>query len=91
MIQLTHHLTSRTLFIVREGILLRGTIAGVLLTGLYVVANLRNGTFASGFARASLIVVLCFLEWTVGAGLVIGSILWSRRQQAAKRASLHSR
>lgn len=90
MIKFWHPLSSRTLFVLREGVWPRGTVAGACITCLYVLANLWNGTFDSGFVRTALLVVLCFVEWTVVAGLVIGSILWTKRDQATRRGSPHS-
>lgn len=91
MVHFSWRSNARTMFIVKQGILHWGTAVGIIITVVFVVANLGNKTFDSGWWRATALVALCFVESTIGAGWIIGSILWSVREQAAKRGPPHSR
>lgn len=82
---------ARTVFVLKEGVLRRGIPIGVIVTVLYIVTNLEEGNFDSGWARAAALIALCFLEWGIGAGWIIGSALWSRRQHRSNRDSLPPR
>ena len=75
-------MTSRTQFIVKHGILRRGTLVGVIVASLFVMASARDGTLETQRWHTTMLAVLCFLEWSVGTGWLIGSFLWSRRHQS---------
>lgn len=85
MVHLSWRSNSRTMFILKKGVLHWGTSIGTIVTLLFVAANLGNGTFDSGWCRTTVLVALCFAEWTVGTGWIIGTILWAQREQEAKR------
>jgi hypothetical protein len=72
-------------FIAKEGILRRGTLVGAILTALYVALSHGEQTTASGSSHFLAVVVLCFLESAIGAGWIIGAIMWSLREQATRR------
>jgi hypothetical protein len=38
-----------------------------------------------GSSQSLTLIGLCFLESTIGAGWIIGAIMWSVREQAARR------
>ena len=72
--------TPRARFIARDGILRRGTAVGAVIALAYAILN-RTG-FATNARQQCLLVLLCFIEWTLGTGWLIGAMLWSWRQQA---------
>lgn len=80
---------SRARFIAKEGVLRRGTVVGALVALLFVGGSLRDGTLRSELWRTTVLAVLCFVEWSVGAGWLIGSFLWSWRHQRDGRAPHH--
>ena len=74
--------SARTRFIVSQGILRRGSLVGLAVTLVYVWANLGTETFAGAWWRVALVVLLCFAEWALGAGWIVGAVLWWCRQHA---------
>lgn len=73
------------MFIVREGILRRGIAVGAVVTALYIAATRGDQTIDLWSWHSMTLVALCFLEWTIGAGWLIGTAMWSMREQAAQR------
>jgi hypothetical protein len=90
MVHVSWHANTRSVFILKEGVLHWGTPVGIVVTVLFIVANLGSRTFTSGWWRATALVALCFIEWTVGTGVIIGGFLWSRREQATKHGPRHT-
>lgn len=91
MVQRRWHPSPRTAFIVREGILRRGIVIGLLVTMLFVATDTFHGAFTNNHRETIVLIVLCLIEWTVGAGWIIGSFLWSRHILAASRSSTRPR
>lgn len=91
MIHLARKMTARARFIAKEGILRRGTVVGAVVAAVFVFGSVRDGTFETELWRTAVLAVLGFLEWTVGAGWLIGSFLWSWRHQRGGRGPQHSR
>jgi hypothetical protein len=77
------------MFILKEGILRRGVPIGIVATLLFILMNLRDGLFASGGRQGALLVALCFLEWSIGPGFVIGAFQWTRRDRSRDSRSVH--
>jgi hypothetical protein len=74
---------ARRAFILRYGILRYGLVLGVLMfawvvTGKYGTAldHLRT---PAGWLRLVLLLVVCIGEWVIGAGWLIGMLLWYLR------------
>lgn len=84
MFHFTSHVSPKWMFIAREGILRRGPIVGALVTLLFVVTT-RGERVNAGYWPAIALAAMCFLEWTIGAGWLIGAAMWSMREQAARR------
>lgn len=78
-------MSPRWVFIAREGILRRGTAVGAVITALYIAAGRGDHTIELSSWHSITLVALCFLEWTLGAGWLIGAAMWSMREQAAQR------
>lgn len=91
MIHVVPKMTARARFIAKEGILRRGTMVGAIVAALFVFDSVRDGTFETERWRTVVLAALSFLEWTVGAGWLIGGILWSWRHQRGGRGPQHSR
>jgi len=72
-------MTSRVRFIVTEGILRRGCFIGAVMAAFLLVGSARDGTLEAELWRTTVLALLSFLEWSVGAGWLIGSFMWSRR------------
>lgn len=85
MLHFASQVSPRSRFIAKEGILRRGTAVGAVVTALFVVASLSDQTIALGSSQSLTLIGLCFLESTIGAGWIIGAIMWSVREQAARR------
>jgi hypothetical protein len=84
-------MTARTRFIAKEGILFRGTVIGAVVAVLFGFGSLRDGTLQAERWRTTVLALLCFVEWSVGAGWLIGSFLWSWRHQRDGHSSQHLR
>jgi hypothetical protein len=82
--------TARARFIWREGIFRRGSIVGLVVAGVYAALNLTERSITAGWWQACLLLCLCFVEWTLGAGWLIGAALWSWRERGA-RSSIRPR
>jgi len=70
----------RLRFIVKEGMLQRGSVVGAIASIVLAVDSLVRGAAQTSW-HSALLVVLCFIEWTIGAGWFIGAWLWSRDQR----------
>jgi hypothetical protein len=82
-------LSAHTRFILRRGIVPWGIIVGIVAAGLvlhdaYKPAEMSAG---SGAGQIALMAVLCFLEWSFGAGWVIGAVLWTAASGKASETS----
>jgi hypothetical protein len=75
--------TARARFILREGIYRRGSIVGLVVAGVYAALNLTERSITANWWQACLLVCLSFVEWTLGAGWLIGVALWSWREHGA--------
>jgi hypothetical protein len=78
------HVGPKWMFIVKEGILRRGTIVGAIVTLVFIVMT-HGDKVDSGYWVTLGLTAACFLEWTIGAGWLIGAAMWSMREQAARR------
>ena len=72
-------LSVHTRFILRRGIVPWGIIAGIVAAGLvlhdaWVAPKTSAG---SGAGQIAVMAVLCFLEWSLGVGWIIGAVLWT--------------
>lgn len=81
----------RRTFILRRGILRYGIPLGMavfawVVSGTYYTTLERLETRA-GWLRLLLFLVLCIGEWVIGAGWVIGRLLWYLRQRPFHRES----
>lgn len=76
--------TARARFILREGLFRRGSIVGLLMAGAYAVLNRDDASVASSWWHLGALVGLCFVEWTIGAGWLIGAAMWSRRERSTR-------
>jgi hypothetical protein len=85
VIHSTIKMTSRVRFIATEGILRRGSLVGALITAFLLVGSARDGTLEAERWRTTVLALLSFLEWSVGAGWLIGSFMWSRRHHRDAR------
>jgi hypothetical protein len=74
------------MFIVKQGILRRGTLVGAVAAALFMAASRGDRTLDSGTWHSIVLAALCFLEWTIGGGWLIGSVMWSMREQAGRRS-----
>jgi hypothetical protein len=74
------------MFILAEGILRRGTVVGAIVTAVFVAASRGDATLELRSWHSIALAALCFLESTIGAGWLIGAIMWSVREQAARRS-----
>jgi hypothetical protein len=72
-------LSARTQFILRRGVLRWGILVGLVATAVVVgrtpLSVQRSAT--QGPAPRVVLAVLCFLEWSLGAGWFIGAVLWT--------------
>lgn len=73
------------MFIAKQGILRRGTVVGAVVTALLTAVTRGEHSTELGSGHDIAVAALCFLEWTIGAGWVIGAAMWSIREQAERR------
>jgi hypothetical protein len=91
IIHLAIKMTSRVRFVATEGILRRGSLIGAVIAAFFVLGSLRDGTLEAERWRTAVLALLCFLEWSVGAGWLIGSFMWSRRHHRDAHNTQHLR
>lgn len=85
MLHFASQVSAKSMFILKEGMLRRGTIVGVIATALFLAANHDDAMPDLRSAQFIVLGALCFLEWTIGAGWLIGAIMWSTREQSSRR------
>lgn len=82
-------LSAHTRFILRRGIVPWGMIAGIVATAfvLHDATTTPKTSVESGARQVAVMAVLCFLEWSVIAGWIIGAILWTTARGKASETS----
>lgn len=89
MVHFASHVSPRSIFIAKEGMLRRGTVVGLVVTAGFIVASLGDPTMDFGSWHSIALAVMCFLGWTLGAGWLIGASMWAKREQSARRGGDH--
>ena len=82
-------LSAHTRFILRRGIMPWGVIIGVVAAGVvlrdaYAAPKTSAGPGAGQIAAMAMLV---FLEWSFGAGWIIGAVLWTAARGNASPTS----
>ena len=82
-------LSLHTRFILSRGIVPWGIIVGMVAAGIvlrdaYVAPKTSSG---SGAGQIAAMAVLGFLEWSIGAGWIIGAVLWTATRGKASETS----